>query len=218
MNKWMKPIVSELQQLYEGVDMTVLLPVHLQGSGNNTRRVQALLILVSCDAPGLRRILGFAGHTSASHFCSKCVRVTSAISQFSLSEARARTAEEHRHHGNIWLHQASVTSRDLYAKTHGYRYSPFSELQYFDCIRFHVIDAMHSLLLGSCKHLLMTMTDHGMFCTADFARMQKLTDQVRCPREVGAVPRKIESHMAFLKADQVLNMLITYVALKLHFH
>ncbi len=58
----MEPLVDELKKLYEGVRMQI----------NGTQRfVFAVLLLVSCDAPALRKMLGFAGHTSG-HGCTKC--------------------------------------------------------------------------------------------------------------------------------------------------
>jgi hypothetical protein len=197
----MEPIVNELEELYYGVEM----PVHLLDESVANTMVQSLLILVSCDAPGLRRILGFCGHTSGDHFCSKCIRKKSEIAQFDLAPAAARTRRAHHLAGETWLQQTSYARLDAYAGQHGYRFNPFDKLTYFDSVRFHVIDAMHSLLLGSGKHLLMTMRNNGLLAKSDYVRMQKLIDQVRCPREVGAVPRKIESNMAHLKADQVFS-------------
>jgi hypothetical protein len=79
-----------------------------------------------------------------------------------------------------------------------------------------VIDAMHSLLLGSGKHLLATMTKYGIFAGLDFELMQQYMDTVACPREVGAVPRRIASKMAFLKADQVTKCVLKLICNKHH--
>jgi hypothetical protein len=203
MYRWMEPIADELRELYNGVNMPVLRP----NGQISDRIVKALLILVSCDAPGLRRILGFCGHTSGSHFCSKCKRAKQDIPQFSMEPAAVRTLVEHQQIGAGWLREESYTSKDVYAKANGYRYNPFVNLTYFDSVRFHVIDAMHSLLLGSGKHLLMTMKRQGLFGKPDYIRMQNFVDQIKCPREVGAVPGRLES-MSHLKADQVLFDLI----------
>jgi hypothetical protein len=195
----MEPIADELLELYNGVEMPVCRP---DGTISD-RIVKALLILVSCDAPGLRRILGYCGHTSGSHFCSKCKRTKQEIPRFEMEPAGVRTREEHAAVGTLWLAEQSKIKRDDFAKLNGYRYNPFTKLVYFDSVRFHVIDPMHSLLLGSGKHLLFTMKKQGLIGKADYRRMQTYIDEVKCPREVGAVPRKIESNMAHLKADQV---------------
>jgi predicted Fe-S protein YdhL (DUF1289 family) len=198
MYRWLEPIVEELKELYTGVEM----PVCLRDRTIANKMIQSVLILVSCDAPGLRRILGFCGH-SGDNFCSKCTRKKAEIPNFASAPANARTRDQHKTAGIAWLQETSYKKRDSEAKRRGYRYNPFDELVYFDSVRFHVIDAMHSLLLGSAKHLLVTMNRQGIMGKTDYMRMQTLIDQVQCPREVGAVPRKIEAKMAHLKADQV---------------
>jgi hypothetical protein len=199
----MKPIADELVELERGVRMTVRLHDDVHQPGLHERNVQAYLILVSCDAPGLRKILGFAGFAANDHFCTKCKRTKAEMDNFSLPPAESKTLREHNDRGAAWKKLPTEPKRDAYSSKHGYRYNPFCDLQYFDSVRFHVIDAMHSLLLGSGKHLLHTMSLHGMFLTSDFHWMQQMINSVHCPREVGSVPYKIASHMAHLKADQV---------------
>ena len=44
----------------------------------------------------------------------------------------------------------------------GVRYSSLLELPYFDPIRFHAIDPMHILLLGTAKHMMQVWTKLGI--------------------------------------------------------
>ena len=36
---------------------------------------------------------------------------------------------------------------------YGVHLSALSKLEYFDCVRFHVIDPMHNLFLGTAKYV-----------------------------------------------------------------
>ena len=37
---------------------------------------------------------------------------------------------------------------------YGTRYTELMKLEYFDCIRFTIIDQMHNLFLGTAKHMM----------------------------------------------------------------
>ena len=39
-------------------------------------------------------------------------------------------------------------------RLYGVHYSALCKLNYFDCVRFHVIDPMHNLFLGTAKYVL----------------------------------------------------------------
>lgn len=56
----------------------------------------------------------------------------------------------------------------------GVCYSILLELPYFDPIRFHVIDPMHNLLLGSAKHVMETWTTFDILTKAKFKLIEEL--------------------------------------------
>ena len=99
-------------------------------------------------------------------------------------QARARTDQEHRRFGPLWLNKNTQDARDTLVSEHGYRVCPFHVLPYFDSIRFHSIDPLHSWLLGSVKDLFVMLTASGWLDKVKLARMQTLGDQLPVPREV----------------------------------
>ena len=210
MHRVLRPIVTELEQLYEGVNMT--LPPSAGYSTRVVRFIQAVLILVSADAPELRRFLGFAGHTGK-NMCTKCECRQDQIhlgfskipaDQVKFASIPARTKEKHRRDGNEWRGCYNDSQRKACVHASGYLYTPLNDLVYFDAIRFAVIDPMHALLLGLAKHLMQTLTDVGVLKPSVFTAMQEKMDRVRTPSELGRIPRKIDSKFSKLKADQVV--------------
>ena len=49
--------------------------------------------------------------------------------------------------------QRAKQNNDRASRMLGVHYSGFCELEYFDCVRFHVIDPMHNLFLGTAKYV-----------------------------------------------------------------
>jgi len=167
------------------------------------KRVQGVLLLVSCDAPGLRKLLGFAGGKAKDHFCTKCFCKLSEINEYRCDHER-RTADMHRWCGKIWRDGYEDAKKAEAAwQEYGYRYTPFNELEYFDSIRFGIIDPMHSLLEGNCKNLILALYEAKVLRDANYEFIQKRMDLVKSPREIGQIPHRIASNMARFKADQV---------------
>ena len=202
-HRTLQPIVDELQDLYNpGIEIKFQTAV-----GVVTKIIQAVLILVSCDAPGLRKLLGFCWGASEDHFCTKCKCKLSEINQFRCDHC-PRTPEEHRQYGKSWLNGKDAEDRKIQWQCYGYRYTPFNLLPYFDSIRFGIIDPMHSLLLGMAKHLIYTLFLFGILREKSYEFMQARMDRVKAPREIGQIPHRIASKMARFKSDQVINFYV----------
>ena len=68
------------------------------------------------------------------------------------------------------------------------------ELEYFDCIRYFVVDPMHNLYLGTAKHMMKNvwLTERNDFISdEDFERIQELVDSMTVPQDIGRIPGKI---------------------------
>lgn len=65
-NDYLSPLVEELLQLWEGVEMSV-------HSFSEKVRIRSALLCVACDIPACRKVCGFLGH-SANLGCSKCLK------------------------------------------------------------------------------------------------------------------------------------------------
>ena len=62
-NSYLSPLVKELLQLWNGVQLTL--------PGSNDKVVKAALLAVACDMPASRKVCGFLSH-SANLGCNRC--------------------------------------------------------------------------------------------------------------------------------------------------
>lgn len=123
MTHFTRPLVDEFEKFYHGVDLEI--------ANLGVRKVWCLCMCVSCDAPGLRRFLGFCGHASRSHGCHKCKNHSSERDK---TDCPDRTVEEHRRFGQENITQKNSTKQKEHAKKNGYKYTPFFDLDYFDTV------------------------------------------------------------------------------------
>ena len=151
-NTFLKPLVEELQSLWKSKERFAV-------SGNLFRkRIQAGLICVSCDIPAARKIGGFMGHM-ANQGCSKCRKEFFKQGRLDFSGFNRecwppRVSNDHKRDAKESLLETTPTAQQNKCAGHGARYSVLHELEYFDCIRFFVIDPMHNLYLGTAKHMM----------------------------------------------------------------
>ena len=88
-----------------------------------------------------------------------------------------RTLAEHKVAATEYLMAQSPSEQQRVLSKLGVRYSLLLELPYFDPIRFHVIDPMHNLLLGTAKHMMRIWTKHGIL---DYHHFEIIEDRVKC--------------------------------------
>ena len=87
------------------------------------------------------------------------------------------------------------------------------ELAYFDCIRYFVVDPMHSLYLGTAKHMMKNvwLKERNEFISdEDFERIQELLDSMTVPQDIGRIPGKISCSFSGFTADQWKNWTTVY--------
>ena len=184
----MAPIAEEIAGFYRDG--------RLLNIGGMSRLVRAVLVLVACDSPAMRALMGFSGHSSYQN-CTKCHTRGVSVTKAGASKpkpygtdiemaAKARTDADHRRFGTAWLRCNIKTDRTVILQEHGYRLCPFHVLPYFDSIRFHTLDPLHSWLLGSVKDFFVMLTASGWLTPEAMARMQARGDQLAVPREVRA--------------------------------
>ena len=73
-----------------------------------------------------------------------------------------RTSEHHRHFSLKYKEANTRKERGIIEHQTGVRYSILTELPYFDCVRLHVVDPMHNLLLGTSKRMMHVWLDSGL--------------------------------------------------------
>ena len=92
--------------------------------------------------------------------CSKCrkeFKYDNASERILFSEFDAcplRTEEEHRQQAYRAMKENTQAARDRIERKYGSRFSSFMKLPYFDCVRFHIVDPMHNLFLGTAKYMV----------------------------------------------------------------
>ena len=138
----MQPLVDDLQQMFEGVIMEL--------GPNHFEVVTGVLGVCNCDLPALRKLLGLAGLSSTHQFCSKCHASKAdkqRLRQFSrkFQTPRPGTVDEFAFmslktkmqatkFGKQWLSATTKAERDASVTEHGFRYTCFSKLSYFNVI------------------------------------------------------------------------------------
>lgn len=156
-NSYLSPLVSELLDLWNGVQLHV--------SESSHQNVRAALLAVSCDLPAGRKVCGFLSH-SANFGCSSCYCSFSEgfgfqnYSNFEGNSWKLRSNKQHRDDCQKLLSCKSKTAQSKKESEFGCRYSELLKLPYFDPIRMLLIDPMHCLFLGVAKYVMDWNTDY----------------------------------------------------------
>lgn len=141
-NSILQPIVDQLQEFWNpGVYIS---QTHDFKYG---RRIFAALLPFFADLPALRRALGFASPT-ATRMCSYCLLKRKDITNLDPKTWKARSLSEHFFWANQYREAKTVAKQKELLHHYGVRYSVLLQLEYWDITRYHVVDAMHNLLLG----------------------------------------------------------------------
>lgn len=211
-NSYLEPLVDELKEFWSGVDL--VLP-----SGNSVT-VRVCLVCVTCDIPAIRKVCGFVGH-QAKLGCSKCLCEFNHLQggglQYSgnLGEWNLRSLEEHRKRCEESLQCKSQHALQKFSSKYGVRFSTLLNISYFNPVRYHVIDPMHNLLLGTSKHMLEVWVKHNLLTANSFDIIEKAASLLSCPNDVGRLPLKIGSSFIGFTADQWKMWTLAYSAVVL---
>src|SRR5258705_95133 len=165
--------ISELKTLWTGVEIKIKERFQTQ-----TIQVRAALLCVAADIPACRKLCGFKGH-SALKGCSKCSKVFPGgvgnrdYSGFNRNCWVPRTKSTHHNHANEVKNANTKRNFEEKATRYGVFYSVLIELDYFDVVRFHVIDPMHNLFLGTAKHVFKMWMKHDYITKPQMAKIDE---------------------------------------------
>ena len=210
-NTFLEPLVKELQTLWA-------CKFRFNVCGSFCKRlIKVGLICVSSDIPATRKIGGFLGHM-ASQGCSCCKKNFMSgegldFSGFDRENWKPRNSSEHKRAAKRTLEETSPAAQQRLCSELGARYSVLQELEYFDCIRYFVVDPMHNLYLGTAKHMMKNvwLNEKNEFLSdEDFQRIQELVDSMTVPQDIGRIPGKISSSFTGFTADQWKNWTLVY--------
>ena len=94
---------------------------------------------------------------------------------------------------------------------YGVRYSSLLDLEYFDVIRFCIVDPMHNLFLGTAKHMFKKIwIERGILDSKRLPQIQMRVNSIKVPSTIGRIPCKIASNFAEFKADEWKNWTLIF--------
>ena len=218
-NSFLKPLVDELLELWSGVQLST-------DTMFGYTSVRCALSCISADIPAIRKSCGFAGH-SATMGCSKCLKKFPCrafgekldYSGYDRERWQYRDMDSHVSCHLAKISKAkTVTEQRVLEKQFGVRYSELLRLPYFDIVRYHCVDVMHNLLLGTAKNMLNVWKTCGLLSKEDLHSLQDKIDNIQVPPQVGRIPNKIFSNTSSLTADQWRNWTCIYSLYALRSH
>ena len=204
LNPFLVPVVTELKELWKtGVEVC-----HPSSPGV-PQRFFAALLLVACDVPAARKLCGFLGH-GAKRGCSKCKKEFIPGLNFGdkmnfggFENCLHRTNQEHRSEAQEILLEDTFQGREDRQTQYGTCYTELMQLEYFDCVRFTIIDPMHNLFLGTAKHMVKNVwLPNKTLKPADLKSIQNLIDNMKVPSNIGRIPNKIATSFGSFTSEQ----------------
>ena len=209
-NSFLHPLVQELKDLQTGVRLFTA------SSPRYKLTFHARLLCAACDIPAGRKLCGFKGH-AAKLGCSRCLKVfpgeigSKDYSGFDRDNWPKRNQESHREKAKSIKEATSKSQRNSLETSYGIKYSILLELDYFDPVRFNIIDPMHNLFLGTAKTMMKDIwLSTGIITHKQLDSIQLRVNKVIVPPNVGRIPSKIASSFAEFTAEQWKNWTIIY--------
>ena len=195
LNPYLVPLVSELKELWEDG-----IRVCHSKSPTVPEKFFAAVLLVACDVTAARNLCGLLGR-AARRGCSKCKKEFISGEHFGsrmnfggFENCLRCTTIGHRCEAQEILAEDRYQGREDKQAKYGTRYCQFIQLEYFDCIRFTIVDPLHNLFLGTAKHLMKNVwLPNKILKQNDLKSIQELIDNMKVPSNMGRIPNKIAS-------------------------
>jgi len=136
-------------------------------------------------------LCGFLGH-GARRGCSKCKKEFIPGEHFGtkmnfggFDNCMPHTNIEHSCEAQEILAEDTYQGRGNKQSKYDTRYTELMQLEYFDCIRFTIIDPMHNLFLGTAKHLMKNVwLPNKILMWNDLKSIQELIDNMKVPSNI----------------------------------
>ena len=208
LHTFLDPCVNELNGLWKGIHLkTSLSTVPLT--------VVAALLCIAADIPATRKVCGFVGH-SASRACSKKkffqggFREKKDFSGFSdrLSWPE-RNGLTHKRNCEKLLTAKSKADYTRLSRMYGVHLCALTKLEYFDCVRFHIIDPKHNLFLGTAKYVFKLWTEN-VLSEEQLKEIGRKIEELNTATSIGRIPKKIASNHGNFTAEEWKNWTLTF--------
>ena len=208
MNTYLSPLVSDLLQLWSGVELK-------QPGTDVTAMFRCALLGVACDLPAARKVCGFLSF-SANLGCSRCFERFShgfgrnCYDNFNRESWGMRDNDRHRSDVERVLQCTTKTQREKKEAELGCRFSSLLDLPYFRPIEMLLIDPVHNLLLGTAKHFAHDIwIGRNILDTSQISNIETRLRNLTVPVGLGRIPVSINVG-CFLTADQWKNWTIYF--------
>ncbi|XP_019632058.1 PREDICTED: uncharacterized protein LOC109475736 [Branchiostoma belcheri] len=209
-NSFLKPLVKELEELWEGVFLH-------DTSAIGLNMYRGALLCLSSDIPATRKTGGFLGHM-AKKGCSKCLKSffrtrenTVDYSGFDVDDWEPRTNDLHKEYAQRAKLAKNNAERERLEGLFGARHSSLHDLPYFDAVRMHVVDPMHNILEGTAKRMMQVWKEKKILSPAAFKVIQARVDGMKIPSDLDSgLPHKIEASFEGFTASQWKLWVCTY--------
>ena len=215
LNPFLTPLVDEMKVLWKGLRLHSSLssiPLLYRGA----------ILLAASDIPAARKLCGFKGH-SAERACSKCfkgfpgsVKTGRDFSGFDREHWPRRCNGLHRRYADKVRRAANKTTHEKLATRYGCYFSVLLELEYFDAVRFTVVDPMHNLFLGTAKSMFQLWIERDLLTKDKLKVIEERINRLDVGTGLGRLPHKIASNHGRYKASQWKNWTIIYSTYALH--
>ena len=209
LESFLDPCVDELNGLWKGISIaTSLSTVPL--------KVVAALLCVAADIPATRKVCGFVGH-SANRACSKCYKFFDGgfgeKKDFSGFHDRLswpkRDGMSHKRNCERLKSAKSQAEYTRLSRMYGVHYSALCKLEYFDCVRFHIIDPMHNLFLGTAKYVFKLWVQN-ILSKEQLKEISKKIEELNTATAIGRIPRKIGTNYGNFTAEEWKNWTLIF--------
>ena len=209
LHEFLHPFVKEMTALWNGVYMTSCL-------SNIPLCFRAAVVCVACDIPAARKLCGFKNPNS--HYgCAKCfkyfpgnVKDSFDYSGFDRSQWPKRNMEMHRRHANLLQKSVTKSRHDSLSREYGIYYSALLDLEYFDAIRYTVVDPMHNLFLGTAKTMYKLWVQKGILSKQNILEIDKKIKGFDVGTGLGRIPHKLSSNYGCYTASQWKNWTLVF--------
>ena len=214
-NTYLSPMISELLDLWTGIELSVL-------GSSVKQKFRCALLGVSCDLPAARKTCGFLSH-SANLGCLKCYfkffdghRNADYGGNFNRDSWGVRSNIQHRADLKKINECLTKTAKSKTELEKGCRYSVLLDLPYFDPVKMLLIDPMHNLFLGTAKHYMFDiLIGRNILGKLELDKIKKRLSRTVVPAGLGRLPTSVNVG-TFLTAEQWKNWTIYFSMYCMH--
>ena len=209
LHTFLNPCVDEINGLWKGFRVTASL-------STVPLKVVAALLCVAADIPATRKVCGFVGH-SVNRACSKCFNFfRSGFKEkknfLGFSDRlswQKRDGLTHKRNCEKLLTAKRKAEHARLSRMYGVHLSALTKLEYFDCVRFHVIDPMHNLFLERAKYIFKLWTEN-VLSKEQLKEISKEIEELNTATCIGRIPRKIATNYGNFTAEEWKNWTLTF--------